>query len=75
MYNLRDHYKNTKENSKSGASPAFPPFYEDFDEIFLIRDIINIPGFVEVGVLLSKEEGKDVSLGSEQSFLIKHQAM
>ena len=50
MHNLRDRYKKAKENNKkSGDSPAFPPFYEDFGEIFSTRDIINIPGFVERG--------------------------
>ena len=70
--NLRDRYKKAKENNKkSGASLAFPPFYEDFDEIFSKRDIIKIPAFVEVGISLPKEEGEDVSLGSEQPFADK----
>ena len=49
---------------------AFYSFYEDFDEIFSKRDIINIPGFVEVRVPLLKEE-EDVSLGIEQYFTDK----
>ena len=70
--NLRDCYKKAKEsNKKSGASPPFPPFYQNFDEIFSTRDIIGIPSFVEMGVLLSKEEGENVSLESEQSFTDK----
>ena len=43
----------------------------DFDEIFSTRDIMNITRDVEVGVSLPKEEGEDVSLGSEQSFTDK----
>ena len=57
--NLRDRYKKPKENNKkSGASPPFPLFYEDFDEIFSTRDIINIPGFVEVGGHCPKKKEK-----------------
>ena len=59
--NLRDRSKKAKEKD----------FCEDFDEIFPTRDIINILGFVEAGVSLPKEEGEDVSLGSEQSFTDK----
>ena len=40
--NLTDHYKRAKENNKkSGDLPAFPLFYEDFDEIFSTRGIIK----------------------------------
>ena len=38
---------------------------------FSQQEIISIPGFVEVGVSLPKEEGEDFSLGSEESFTDK----
>ena len=39
--------------------------------IFSTRDILNIPGFVEVRISLPKEEGEDVTLRSERSFTDK----
>ena len=51
IMNLKDKYKKAKENNKkSGAAPKFCPFYEDFDEVLLARDIVNIPGLTEIGV-------------------------
>ena len=35
----------------SGASPSFPPFYHEIDEILETRDCINLPEMCEVGVV------------------------
>ena len=35
----------------SGASPSFPPFYHEIDEILGTRDCINLPEMREVGVV------------------------
>ena len=35
----------------SGASPTFPPFYHEIDEILGTRDCINLPEMCEVGVV------------------------
>ena len=49
--NLKDLYKKAKDNNrKSGSSPDFPPFYDDFDTVLGCRDIIQLPDFEEVGV-------------------------
>ena len=44
-------YKAAKENSKkSGASPEFCPYFNDFDEVLEARDVIKLPHIAEVGV-------------------------
>ena len=35
----------------SGASPSFPPFYHEIDEILGARNCINLPEMREVGVV------------------------
>ena len=50
LRNLKDTYKKAKENNKkSGASPEFPRYYQDFDEVLGSRDIINLPEVREIG--------------------------
>ena len=52
LRNLKDSYKRAKENNmSSGASPSFPPFYHEIDEILGTRDCINLPEMREVGVV------------------------
>ena len=50
LRNLKDAYKKAKENNKtSGASPEFPPFFEEFDTILGSRDVVNMPEVTGVG--------------------------
>ena len=50
ILNLKENYKKAKTNNKkSGSSPDFCPFYEEFDRVLSARDIINIPALTEVG--------------------------
>lgn len=47
---LKDAYKNAKDNnSKTGAAPQYPAFYNDFDEILGHRDIISFKYVKDVG--------------------------
>ena len=50
LRNMKDAYKKAKENNqKSGAAPAFPPFYHDFDEVLSDRDVVNLPEVRQIG--------------------------
>lgn len=50
LRNLKDNYKRAKENNnKSGASPEFPAFYHDFDEMLSDRDVMKIPELKQIG--------------------------
>ena len=50
----------TENNKKSGASPEFCQYFNDFDEVLGTRDVINLPHIVEVGV-----EKEDVDFEEE----------
>ena len=62
--NLKDAYKAARDNNKkTGASPTYSPYFEDFDEVLSTRDVINTPFAGKVGVLkqddISDDVGKD----------------
>ena len=47
--NLKDAYKAARDNNKkTGASPTYSPYFEDFDEVLGTRDVINTPFAVEL---------------------------
>ena len=47
---LKDAYKQAKDNnSKSGASPQYCQYYNDFDEVLGERDTISFKNVKEVG--------------------------
>ena len=49
MQNLKDAYKAARDNNKkTGASPTYSPYFEDFDEVLGTRDVINTPFAVEL---------------------------
>ena len=44
-------YNAAKENNKkSGASPKFCQYFNNFNEVLGTRDVINLPHIAEVGV-------------------------
>ena len=48
--NLKDIYKNAKENNaKTGSSSMFPQYFHDFDEVLGGRAIVNMSEMIEVG--------------------------
>ena len=50
IHNLKDIYKNAKENNaKIGSSPMFPQYFHDFDEVLGCRAVVNMPEMIEVG--------------------------
>ena len=49
IQNLKDAYKAVRDNNKkTGASPTYSPYFEDFDEVLGTRDVINTPFAVEL---------------------------
>ena len=49
MRNLKDSYKAVRDkNKKTGASPTYSPYFEDFDEVLGTRDVINTSFAVEL---------------------------
>ena len=69
LRNLKDTYKKAKENNnKSGASPEFPKYYRDFDEVLGSRDIINLPEFREIGTSNSKNAFDENPIEDPESF-------
>ena len=61
--NLKNAYKTSRNNNKkTGASPTYSPYFEDF-EVLRARDVINTPLAREFGVLnqddVSDDGGKD----------------
>ena len=61
--NLKNAYKTSRSNNKkTGASPTYSPYFEDF-EVLRARDVINTPFAREFGVLnqddVSDDGGKD----------------
>ena len=64
LRNLKDAYKQARDNNKqTGKSPIFCPFYEDFDEIFVARDTVNLSYAKEVGVVASSHHVNDAVSG------------
>ena len=62
--NLKDAYKAARDsNKKTGASPTYSPYFEDFDEVLGTCDVINTSFAGEVGLLnqydISDDVGKD----------------
>ena len=62
--NLKNAYKTSRSNNKkTGASPTYSPYFEDFGEVLGTRDVINTPFAQEVRVLkqddISDDGGKD----------------
>eukprot|EP00795_Rhopilema_esculentum_P001249 gene1249-15628_t len=59
LSNLKYTYKKAKDNNKkSGATPDFPQFYNDFDEILSCRPLVKLDLVREVGVGVEEvEEG------------------
>ena len=49
--NLKDAYNAFKDNNKkTGRSPTFCPYFQDFDEILGTRDVVNFYHAKEAGV-------------------------
>ena len=54
LRNMKDAYKKAKDNnSQTGTSPIYPPFYNDFERMLAFRDVINL--------MYVKEDGKGLS--------------
>ena len=69
LRNMNDEYKKAKDNnSQTGTSPIYPPFYNDFEEMLGSRDVINLKYVKEVGTGLSPDKtddaGKSLQPGS-----------
>ena len=69
LRNMKDAYKKAKDNnSQTGTSPIYPPFYNDFEEMLGSRDVINLKYVKEVGTGLSPDKtddaGKSLQPGS-----------
>ena len=57
---MKDTYKKAKDNnSQTGTSPIYPPFYNDFEEMWGSRDVINLKYVKEVGTGLSPDKTDD----------------
>ena len=63
---LKMNIKPSHDNSKTGASPTYSPYFEDFDEVLGTRDVINTPFTREVGVLNQDDISAD---GSKDNFI------
>ena len=60
LLNMKDTYKKAKDNnSQTGTSPIYPPFYNDFEEMWGSRDVINLKYVKEVGTGLSPDKTDD----------------
>ena len=56
LRNLKDAYKAARDhNKKTGESPSYSPFYEDFDEVLGTRDAVNTPYATKVGAVADTE--------------------
>ena len=48
--NLKDIYKNVKENNaKTGSSPTFPQYFHHFDEVLGCKAVVNMLEMTEAG--------------------------
>ena len=75
MQNLKDAYKAARDNNKkTGASPTYSPYFEDFDEVLGTRDVINTPFAREVGVLNQDDISDDGGKGNLILFRISLKA-
>ena len=60
LRNMKDGYKKAKDNnSQTGTSSMYPPFYNDFEEMLGSRDVINLKYVKEVGKGLSSTKAND----------------
>ena len=60
LRNMKDTYKKAKDNnSKTGTSPIYSPFFNDFEEMLASRDAINLKYIKEVGTGLSPAKTDD----------------
>ena len=60
LRNMKDGYKKAKDNnSQTGTSSMYPPFYNDFEEMLGSRDVINLKYVKEVGKALSPTKAND----------------
>ena len=64
IQNLKDAYKAARDNNKkTGASPTYSSYFEDFDEVLSTCDLRSTPFAREVRVLnqddISDDGGKD----------------
>ena len=65
MRNLKDSYKAVRDkNKKTGASPTYSPYFEDFDEVLGTRDVINTLFARQVGVLNQDDISDDGGKGN-----------
>ena len=63
--NLKDAYKAARDNNKkTGASPTYSPYFEDFDEVLGTRDVINTLFARQVGVLNQDDISDDGGKGN-----------
>ena len=54
---MKDVYKKAKDNnSQTGTSPIYPPFYNDFEEMLGSRDVIDLKYVKEFGTGLSTDK-------------------
>ena len=75
IWNLKDAYKAARDNiKKTGASPTYSPYFEDFDEVLGTRDVINTPFAREVGVLNQDDISDDGGKGNLILFRISLKA-
>ena len=59
--NLKGAYKACKDNNKkTGRSPTFCPYFQDFDEILETRDVVNFPHAREAGVTNQENVGQAI---------------
>ena len=66
LCNMKEAQKNAKDNnSKTGTSLTYPPFYNDFEEMLASRDVINLKYVKEIRTSLSPANTDDV----EKNFL------
>ena len=60
LRNMKNAYKKAKDNnSQTGTSAIYPPFYNDFEEMLGSRDVINLKYVKEVGTCLSPDKADD----------------
>ena len=65
IWNLKDAYKAARDNiKKTGASPTYSPYFEDFDEVLGTRDVINTLFARQVGVLNQDDISDDGGKGN-----------
>ena len=60
---MKDAYKKAKDNnSQTGTSPMYPPFYNDFEEMLRSRYLINLKYVKEFGTGLSPAKTNDAEI-------------